>query len=68
MNRRDFFRVIAAIYASTVIPSLETRIISPIEIIPAGFEELGLIREMICYEIYSDMCLIRHDILCTSDQ
>ena len=60
MNRRSFFKVIAAIGASTALP---TRLIEAAAIIPQGFSQVGLIRETTAYNLYKDMWVLRFDAL-----
>ncbi len=46
MNRRSFFKVIAAVGASTALPIGALKLIPEAEAIPTGFASVGLIREL----------------------
>lgn len=68
MDRRSFFKVVGALTAAVAMPSAATTLLEATQTIPAGLEQLGLIRELAAYDILSDLILVRYDVFARNVQ
>src|SRR5260221_696425 len=58
MNRRSFFKVVGSLTAASLVPTFLVEIVGEVKA-----DGIGLIRELVAYDIYHDEWIIRHDIL-----
>lgn len=59
MNRRSFFKVLGAAGAVAAMP---TMLLDIADVTPPDVQQVGLIREVMAYDIYHDCYMLRHDI------
>jgi hypothetical protein len=63
LNRRNFFKVVAAVAGAAALPAAATALVDAASTVLAGSEQVGLIREVMAYDISWDFTLFRYDIL-----
>jgi hypothetical protein len=63
MERRSFLKILGALTGGVVLPGAAISLVEAAEVAPAGWGAVGLIREVIAYDISRDQYLVRYDVL-----